>query len=77
MLKSFLKIMKEQDVDIVIGSKLHKDSKLDYPLIRKIMSYGYYLMLKVLLIPPATPLTLRFLPRQIKRASVLPRLPSP
>ena len=48
MLKSFLKIMKEQDVDIVIGSKLHKDSKLDYPFIRKIMSYGYYLMLKVL-----------------------------
>ncbi len=103
MLKSFLKIMKEQDVDIVIGSKLHKDSKLDYPLIRKIMSYGYYLMLKVLfrlnvhdtqtgiklfknsVIKPitvtldtaATPLTLRFLPRQIKRASVLPRLPSP
>ena len=48
MLKNFLKIMKEQDVDIVIGSKLHRDSKLDYPLIRKIMSYGYYLMLKVL-----------------------------
>ena len=34
--------------DFVIGSKMHKESKLEYPLIRKIISYGYYCMLKVL-----------------------------
>lgn len=40
--------MKEQDADIVIGSKLHPESKLHYPMLRKIMSYGYYLMLKMM-----------------------------
>ena len=34
--------------DVVIGSKMHKESKLEYPLIRKIISYGYYCMLKIL-----------------------------
>lgn len=34
--------------DVVIGSKLHKDSELKYPLKRKIMSIGYYMMLRVL-----------------------------
>jgi hypothetical protein len=40
--------MIEQDADIVIGSKLHKDSELNYPLSRRIMSYGYYLLLHIL-----------------------------
>ena len=40
--------MKEQNADIVIGSKLHPESKLHYPMLRKIMSYGYYLMLKMM-----------------------------
>ncbi len=48
LLKSYLKIMKSQNSDIVIGSKQHPESKLDYPLTRKIMSYGYYLMLKLM-----------------------------
>ena len=48
LLKRFLKDMKEQDADIVIGSKLHPESKLHYPMLRKIMSYGYYLMLKMI-----------------------------
>ena len=48
LLKRFLKDMKEQDADIVIGSKLHPESKLHYPMLRKIMSYGYYLMLKMM-----------------------------
>ena len=48
MLKSFLKAMKEKKADIVIGSKMHKDSKLEYPLKRRIMSFGYYVILKIM-----------------------------
>ncbi len=48
MLKGFLKTMKEKNADIVIGSKLHKDSKLEYPLSRRIMSIGYYVVLKIM-----------------------------
>ncbi len=47
-LKAFLKEMYEDDADIVIGSKLHKDSKIEYPFMRRIMSYGYYIFLKLL-----------------------------
>lgn len=34
--------------DVVIGSKMHKDSQLEYPKIRKIISFGYYCMLRLL-----------------------------
>jgi len=47
-LNGFLERMEKGDVDIVIGSKMHPDSVLDYPLSRKIMSYGYYVMLLLL-----------------------------
>ena len=48
LLKNFMKLMKKENADIVIGSKQHPDSKLDYPLIRRIMSRGYYIMLKLM-----------------------------
>ncbi len=48
MLKDFLYELNAQGADVAIGSKLHKGSKLQYPIIRKIMSTGYYLMLKLL-----------------------------
>ena len=47
-IESFMKKMIETDATAVIGSKLHKDSKVDYPLPRRIMSVGYYLILKML-----------------------------
>ena len=47
-LQQFLEALLEEDGDIVIGSKLHKDSQLEYPLKRKIMSYGYYMLLHIL-----------------------------
>ncbi len=34
--------------DVVIGSKMHKDSKLEYPAARKLFSFCYFIMLKVL-----------------------------
>lgn len=48
LLKRYLAVIKEKHADIVIGSKMHKDSKLEYPLIRKILSYGYYILLRIL-----------------------------
>lgn len=47
-LNSFLAELLDEDADIVIGSKLHKDSQLNYPWKRKIMSYGYYVLLRIL-----------------------------
>lgn len=44
----YLKAMRKHNADIVIGSKQHPKSKLDYPMLRKILSYGYYLMLAFL-----------------------------
>ncbi len=48
MLKDFLASIKKQNADIAIGSKLHKDSKLIYPIGRKILSMGYYIILKIM-----------------------------
>jgi len=48
MLRYFLKALQANDADIAIGSKMHKKSKLDYPVSRKILSLGYYIILKVL-----------------------------
>lgn len=44
----FLEALLDEDADIVIGSKLHKDSQLNYPWKRKVMSYGYYFLLRIL-----------------------------
>ena len=48
MLKSYARALRESGADIVIGSKMHKNSKIEYPFIRKVMSYGYYMYLKLL-----------------------------
>ncbi|HVZ58656.1 MAG TPA: glycosyltransferase [Patescibacteria group bacterium] len=36
------------DADIVIGSKLHPVSQVDYPFIRKVLSWGYRTMIRVM-----------------------------
>ena len=36
-----LEYMKLKEADIVLGSKLHPDSKIKYPLPRKLLSWGY------------------------------------
>ncbi len=38
----------ENQYDIVIGSKLHKDSEVEYPFVRKVLSAGYYTIIKLL-----------------------------
>ena len=47
-LVKFYEHMNGNGCDVVIGSKMHKDSKLDYPPLRKFVSLGYYVILKVL-----------------------------
>ena len=47
-LKGYLNEMERQAADIVIGSKMHRDSRLDYPLSRRLVSRCYYVILKIL-----------------------------
>lgn len=48
MLRYFLRALESSDADIAIGSKMHRQSRLDYPLTRKILSIGYFIILKIL-----------------------------
>ena len=44
----FLDCMKEEHADVVIGSKRHPLSEVDYPLSRRILSRGYSALLKLM-----------------------------
>ena len=48
MLKDFVSSMEKEQAHVVIGSKMHKDSKLEYPAFRRFLSLGYYIFLKLL-----------------------------
>ena len=45
---NFLKLMEDNKADLVMGSKRHKDSIVNYPNSRKFISNGYYLLIKIL-----------------------------
>ena len=47
-LSAFYRVLREQSADAVIGSKMHPNSKLDYPNSRRWISTCYYLILKLL-----------------------------
>lgn len=47
-LHTLFRIMRDRKADVVIGSKHHPSSRLDYPAVRKLISRVYALMLKVL-----------------------------
>ncbi len=43
-----LDLMRLHNADIVLGSKLHQDSVVKYPVIRRILTFGYRLITKIL-----------------------------
>ncbi|MBR2294913.1 MAG: glycosyltransferase [Clostridiales bacterium] len=45
---NFYREMESSSCDVVIGSKMHRESKLDYPPVRKLFSFGYFVFLKIL-----------------------------
>ncbi len=47
-IQTLFDIMRLDNADIVIGSKLHPNSRVSYPLQRKIVSLGYYLFVKLM-----------------------------
>ncbi|MBN2301029.1 MAG: glycosyltransferase [Lentisphaerae bacterium] len=47
-MSGFFKIMEDENADVVIGSKRHPDSVLEYPMIRKLASAVYFGLVKLL-----------------------------
>jgi glycosyltransferase involved in cell wall biosynthesis len=70
-----VKLMEIFDADFVIGSKRHPASKVNYPLTRKIISWCYQKMIRVLfgLNVTDTQTGLKFLKRDVAR-DVMPRI---
>ncbi|MFH1856842.1 MAG: glycosyltransferase [Candidatus Omnitrophota bacterium] len=46
--EDLFEVMRREDADVVIGSKRHPKSKVNYPLQRKIVSSGYYYFIRAL-----------------------------
>jgi glycosyltransferase involved in cell wall biosynthesis len=47
-IRHFIALMKERDVDIVIGSKRHPGSRVHYPAFRRLESIAYQLLIRLL-----------------------------
>src|SRR5580704_12023770 len=47
-LASFFAVMEASGADAVIGSKFHPDSIVDYPLLRRVYSFFYYMLVRTL-----------------------------
>ena len=76
--KGIMMLMAHMDwynADIIVGSKRHPVSKVNYPLIRKILSVGYHLGSKILFGLPLTDTQsgIKIFTRQVVEA-ILPRL---
>jgi glycosyltransferase involved in cell wall biosynthesis len=44
----FVAVQRVKKADAVIGSKMHPDSTVDYPFIRRVYSLGYFVLVKLL-----------------------------
>ncbi len=73
--KMLLNHMEWYNADIIVGSKLHPVSRINYPWQRKIMSWGYRLVVKILfgLKIRDTQTGMKFFKRKVVE-TVLPRL---
>jgi hypothetical protein len=47
-LEDFFTIMKSRGADVVIGSKFHPQSKVEYPRLRRIYSFFYFMLVRSL-----------------------------
>ncbi|MDO8725193.1 MAG: glycosyltransferase [Candidatus Methanoperedens sp.] len=74
-LKGFFESMKKYDADIVVGSKRHPLSKVNYPYHRKILSWFYHLFVKAIFGLPVndTQLGLKLFKREVID-SVIPKM---
>ncbi len=70
-----LNIMEWNKADVVIGSKLHPDSIVNYPTSRKILSWGYRIIIKTLfrLSVKDTQVGLKFFKKRVAK-DVFPRI---
>ena len=48
LLFGLMNTMREQDADVVIGSKQHPQSHIEYPLLRRIYSRSYYALVRLM-----------------------------
>lgn len=44
----FIALQRARNADAVIGSKMHPDSTVDYPFLRRVYSLGYFMLVKLL-----------------------------
>jgi glycosyltransferase involved in cell wall biosynthesis len=74
-IKKFIEIMEKEKADVVVGSKRHPESKVNYPLKRRILSDVYFLIVKVLfnLNVRDTQVGLKLFKREVLR-DVMPRI---
>ncbi len=47
-LNKFFAIMKATEADVVIGSKFHPESNVDYPRVRRVYSFCYFMLVRLL-----------------------------
>jgi glycosyltransferase involved in cell wall biosynthesis len=47
-IRGMLEIMESRGADVVIGSKWHRDSRINYPFVRRLWSIGYYMLVRLL-----------------------------
>lgn len=74
-LHSFVTLMKTYDVDLVVGSKRHPLSQVEYPMLRRVFSWIYHFLVRILfgIKLSDTQTGLKLVKREVL-AEVLPRM---